>query len=286
MHPRSKAIRLYRTTDGLLAEREGRYYAVPHATWDDLFNAPDLRERLNRVIETAPDGDSPHADDLLPPIQSQEVWAAGVTYIRSKAARMTEAKEAGGGDFYDRIYVAERPELIFKETSHRVAGSGQAVRIRRDARWNVPEPELAPAVNAAGQIIGYTIGNDMSARDIEGESPLYLPQAKVYDQCCGLGPALFVSPEPLPVETTIHLAILRGGAVVFEDATTLQQLKRTPEEVVGYLFRDNSFPSGCYLLTGTGIVPPDAFTLQADDRIRITIEPIGTLENHVVQHHA
>lgn len=279
------SIRLYRTTHGSIVEQAGHYYAVPHATWDELFNAPDLRERLAHVIATAPEVEPPSVNVLLPPIQHQEVWAAGVTYVRSKAARMTEAEEAGGGDFYDRVYVAERPELFFKATPHRVAGSGQAVRIRRDARWNVPEPELALAVNAAGRIFGYTVGNDMSARDIEGENPLYLPQAKVYDQCCGLGPALLVSPEPLPAETTIHLAILRDGNVVFEDTTTLQQMKRTPEELVGYLLRDNSFPSGCYLLTGTGIVPPDAFTLQAADRIRITIDPIGTLENHVVQHH-
>ncbi|HMB90670.1 MAG TPA: fumarylacetoacetate hydrolase family protein [Rhodothermales bacterium] len=280
------AIRLYRTTSGSIVEREGRYYAVPHASWDELFNAADLRERLIRTIETVSEVEPPSADLFLPPIKSQEVWAAGVTYVRSKAARMTEAREAGGGDFYDRVYVAERPELFFKATPHRVVGTGQAVRIRRDARWNVPEPELALAVNAAGSIIGYTVGNDMSARDIEGENPLYLPQAKVYDQCCGLGPGLLVTPEPLPAETTIHLTILREGTTVFEDTTDLTQLKRKPEELVDFLFRDNSFPNGCFLLTGTGIVPPDDFTLQTEDRIRIIIDPIGTLENHVVQHHA
>jgi 2-dehydro-3-deoxy-D-arabinonate dehydratase len=278
------AIRLYRTTDGPLAERAGRYYAVPEASWDALFNDPGLRQRLARLAEAAPDGEPPGTNILLPPIENQEVWAAGVTYVHSKTARVIEAKDAGGSDFYDRVFAAARPELFFKATPHRVAGHGQAVRIRRDARWNVPEPELALAVNAAGRIFGYTVGNDVSARDIEGENPLYLPQAKVFDQCCGLGPALLIPPEPLPTDTTIRLAILRDGTTVFEDTITLTQMKRDPEDLVAYLFRDNSFPHGCFLLTGTGIVPPDAFTLRPGDRIRITIAPIGTLENYVVQH--
>lgn len=279
-------FKLYQTRQGPVAEVGGRFYRIEDATWDALFNDPGLRRRVERWRADAPEVDPPAADALLPPIGRQEVWAAGVTYVRSMAARMEEAKEAGGGDFYDRVYMAARPELFFKATPHRVAGPGQAVRIRRDARWNVPEPELALAVNASGEIFGYTVGNDMSARDIEGENPLYLPQAKVFDQCCGLGPALFVPPEPLPLETVIHLAILRGGDTVFEDDTALTALKRAPEDLVAYLFRDNSFPDGCYLLTGTGIVPPDEFTLQAGDRIRVTIDAIGTLENQVVQHHA
>lgn len=279
-----EAIRLYRSMDGLIVEVDGRYYGVQEADWDALFNAADLRGRLVRVAETVPEIKAPDPDRLLPPIESQEVWAAGVTYVRSKAARMTEAEAAGGGDFYDRVYVAARPELFFKATSHRVAGPGQAVRIRRDAHWNVPEPELALAVNAAGDIVGYTVGNDVSARDIEGENPLYLPQAKVYDQSCGLGPALLVPAGPLPVETGIRLRILRDGTTVFDDTTALTELKRDPDELVEYLFLDNSFPAGCFLLTGTGIVPPDAFTLREGDRIRITIDAIGTLENYVIQH--
>lgn len=278
-----ETIRLYRSTDGPIAEVGGRYYDVEEPDWDALFNRDDVRGRLARAVATAPEAEVPAPDRLRAPIGSQEVWAAGVTYVRSKTARMTEAEEAGGGDFYDRVYGAARPELFFKATPHRVAGPGQAVRIRRDARWNVPEPELALAVNASGDILGYTIGNDVSARDIEGENPLYLPQAKVYDQCCGLGPALLVPAEPLPPATEIRLAILRDGTTVFKDAIALMELKRDPEELVEYLFRDNSFPTGCYLLTGTGIVPPDAFTLQAGDRIRITIDGIGTLENYVVQ---
>lgn len=279
------SLKLYRSADGLLVESAGRYYSVRDVPWDALFNDPDVQGRLRQAVATAHAVNPPASDRLLPPIEGQEVWAAGVTYLRSRAARMTEAMEAGGGDFYDRVYEAARPELFFKATPHRVAGHGQAVRIRRDSAWCVPEPELALAVNAAGRIVGYTVGNDVSARDIEGENPLYLPQAKVYDQCCGLGPGVLVTAEPLPAQTAIHLAILRAGATAFEGSTTLSAMKRTPEELVDFLFRDNSFPEGCFLLTGTGIVPPDAFTLRAGDRIRITIDPIGTLENHVVQHH-
>ena len=223
------------------------------------------------------------ATEALAPIGSQEVWAAGVTYFRSRSARIEESKSAGGGDFYDRVYHAHRPELFFKATPHRVAGPGREVRIRRDSAWNVPEPELALAVNARGAIIGYTIGNDMSSRDIEGENPLYLPQAKVYAQCCGLGPALYVSSAPLDPGTGIGIVVTRAGQRAFAGQCELRSMKRSPEELVEFLFRDNDFPHGCLLLTGTGIVPPDDFTLQAGDEIAITIEPIGTLTNTVVQ---
>jgi 2-dehydro-3-deoxy-D-arabinonate dehydratase len=194
---------------------------------------------------------------------------------------MEESKSAGGGDFYDRVYGADRPELFFKATPHRVRGSGQDVRIRRDARWNVPEPELALAVSSSGRIVGYTIGNDMSSRDIEGENPLYLPQAKVYDGSCGLGPAVYLPESPLPPETTIRIVIRRARATAFEGETSLAAMKRTPEELVEYLFRDNSFPHGCFLLTGTGIVPPDEFTLAPGDEIAISIAGVGTLVNTV-----
>jgi 2-dehydro-3-deoxy-D-arabinonate dehydratase len=223
------------------------------------------------------------ATDALAPIGRQEVWAAGVTYFRSRTARIEESKSAGGGDFYDRVYAADRPELFFKSTPHRVAGPNQQARIRRDSKWNVPEPELALVVNSLGRIIGYTIGNDMSSRDIEGENPLYLPQAKVYAQSCGLGPGILIRSQPLPGETEIHLEIIRGSETAFHGQTRLSELKRTPEELVEYLFRDNIFPYGCFLLTGTGIVPPDEFTLAVEDEIRITIEPIGTLINYVTQ---
>ncbi len=194
---------------------------------------------------------------------------------------MEESKSAGGGDFYDRVYNAARPELFFKATAHRVVGSGQKVAIRDDASWSVPEPELVLFLTPRGKIAGYTIGNDMSSRDIEGENPLYLPQAKVYDRSCALGPCLLVSDQPLPDSTEIKLAIRRDGAVAFAGETSLKELKRKPQELADYLYRNNSFPQGCFLFTGTGVVPPDSFTLKPGDEISITIPPIGTLVNVV-----
>jgi 2-dehydro-3-deoxy-D-arabinonate dehydratase len=217
----------------------------------------------------------------LAPIDSQEVWAAGVTYVRSRTARMKESEVAGGGSFYDRVYTADRPELFFKALAHRVVGPGDKVRIRRDSKWNVPEPELALVISPEGKITGYTIGNDMSSRDIEGENPLYLPQAKVYDRSCALGPAILVADAPLPPTTAIRLEIRRAEEMVFADSTTLASMKRRPEELVEYLYRETSFPNGCILLTGTGIVPPDTFTLQSADEIAISIEGIGVLRNWV-----
>jgi 2-dehydro-3-deoxy-D-arabinonate dehydratase len=220
---------------------------------------------------------------ILAPIGNQEVWAAGVTYFRSRSARMDESKSAGGGDFYDRVYAAERPELFFKATASRVSGPGDRVRIRSDAAWSVPEPELTLLIDPRGEIVGTTVGNDMSSRDIEGENPLYLPQAKVYDRSCALGPSILIGSEPLAATTPIRLEILRHDSTEFSGVTTFAELKRAPSTLVEYLFRDNIFPFGAFLLTGTGIVPPDSFTLAAGDRIRITIDPIGTLENYVVQ---
>lgn len=219
---------------------------------------------------------------LVAPIDNQEVWAAGVTYRRSQTARMEESQ--GAAVFYDRVYAAERPELFFKANPHRVAGPGQAVRIRQDASWNVPEPELALVVNSRLELVGFTVGNDMSSRDIEGENPLYLPQAKVYDGCCGLGPWItLASAMPKPKDTRIDLAVLRGEAVRFEGSTSLDQMARTFDELIGWLARDNSFPQGVILLTGTGIVPSDDFTLLAGDVVKISITGIGTLANPVVQ---
>jgi len=219
--------------------------------------------------------------EVRAPIQSQEVWAAGVTYFRSMTARRDESREAGGDSFYDRVYSAERPELFFKATPHRVSGPAQAVRIRRDSKWNVPEPELTLAFNAQGRLFGYTIGNDMSSRDIEGENPLYLPQAKVYAGSAAVGPALLVMDEPLPTSTEIAVSIRRAGTEVFAGATTISQIKRSFASLGEYLFRENAFPHGCYLMTGTGVVPPNDFTLQSGDEIAITILPIGTLTNIV-----
>jgi 2-dehydro-3-deoxy-D-arabinonate dehydratase len=276
-------VKLYRTTNGTYVEQGGTYYSVAGNSWDALVTQDNLHAFLQSVVANGEAAADFAAAQILAPIGTQEVWAAGVTYYRSRSARMEESKSAGGGDFYDRVYSAERPELFFKSTASRVAGPSSQVRIRSDAKWNVPEPELTLLINQRGHIIGYTVGNDMSSRDIEGENPLYLPQAKVYDRSCALGPCILVTPEPLPTTTPIRLEILRQGAAVFSAETTLAELKRTPVSLVEYLFRDNSFPAGAFLMTGTGIVPPDSFTLASGDRIRITIDPIGTLENEVVQ---
>jgi 2-dehydro-3-deoxy-D-arabinonate dehydratase len=204
-----------------------------------------------------------------------------VTYYRSRTARMAESEAAGGMSFYDRVYTAERPELFFKSTPHRTVGPGARVRIRRDSKWNVPEPELTLLVSPKAKILGYTVGNDMSSRDIEGENPLYLPQAKVYDGSCAIGPGILIANAPLPPSTAIHIEIRRSGSVAFSDSTKLEVMKRDPVELVEYLFRENTFPNGCFLLTGTGIVPPHEFTLAPGDEIAITIDQIGTLTNFV-----
>lgn len=273
-------MKLYRTQDGVFAEDAGRWYAL-RDNWGALTKRDDLFPYVQKQIAEMSECATPDETGFLAPIAEQEVWAAGVTYYRSRTARMEESQAAGGGDFYDRVYHAERPELFFKSMPSKVVGTGAAVHIRADSRWNVPEPELTLLLAPSGRITGYTIGNDMSSRDIEGENPLYLPQAKVYDGSCALGPCILVSSEPLPVETFIRLAIERDDASVFSDETTLAQMKRSPALLAEYLFRENTFPEGCFLLTGTGIVPPDDFTLQHGDEIQITIPPIGMLRNLV-----
>jgi 2-dehydro-3-deoxy-D-arabinonate dehydratase len=269
-------MRLYRLEHAVLLERDGTFVTLEEG-WDALVNRDDLAGYLRRATGPA----AGVTGRPLAPIGSQEVWAAGVTYFRSRAARMEESKPSGGGSFYDAVYTAARPELFFKAAAWRVRGAGDVVCIRSDARWSVPEPELALVINRRGGIVGYTIGNDMSSRDIEGENPLYLPQAKVYDGACALGPAVLIQEEPLRPDTTIGLTIVRNAITVFQGSTTLQQMRRTPEELVQYLYRETSFPYGAVLLTGTGVVPPDEFTLQTGDAIAITIPPIGTLDNVV-----
>jgi 2-dehydro-3-deoxy-D-arabinonate dehydratase len=270
-------MKVYHTPDGIAVLAEKRWFHPRDFSFDALFRASEpvawLRPRLEEIDKAR------IAGSLHPPLESQEVWAAGVTYYRSREARMQESEREA--DVYDRVYQAQRPELFFKATPHRVVGNGQEVRIRADSPWNVPEAELALAVNREGRIFGYTVGNDMSSRSIEGANPLYLPQAKIYDGSCALGPCLLVSDEPLVPSTEIALRIVRQGTEVYRGATPLSQMKRTPEELVGYLFRECSFPNGCYLLTGTGIVPESDFTLAAGDEVEITIEPIGTLTNRV-----
>jgi 2-dehydro-3-deoxy-D-arabinonate dehydratase len=274
-------VKLYHTAGGFFVEQDSKHYLVPARSWDELIVNPHLHGLLSQLIAREPAHLGFKEEDLLAPIGHQEVWAAGVTYTRSRGARMEESKDSGGGTFYDRVYAAERPELFFKSTAHRTAGHGAQVRIRADATWSVPEPELTLLINPVGKIIGYTIGNDMSSRDIEGENPLYLPQAKVYNASCALGPGVLLTSEPLSPSTEIQLEILRAGRTEFSGSVALSELKRDPRSLVDYLFRDNSFPSGVFLMTGTGIVPPSTFTLAHGDLIRITIEPIGTLENEV-----
>jgi 2-dehydro-3-deoxy-D-arabinonate dehydratase len=272
-------MKLYRTADNIFVEHDSRFHLVPATSWDELIRSSDLHQRA-RAATSTPACAFP-AGSILAPIVNQEVWAAGVTYFRSRDARMEESKDAGSGDFYDRVYSAERPELFFKATGRRVVGPGSTVRIRSDARWSVPEPELTLLINPRGEITGYTIGNDMSSRDIEGENPLYLPQAKVYDGSCALGPCILLSADPLDSSTAIHLQIDRNGASVFSGSTTLAELKRDPKQLVEFLFRDNSFPDGAFLMTGTGIVPSHEFSLLRGDQIHIAIDGIGILKNFV-----
>ncbi|MCU1247743.1 MAG: hypothetical protein JWQ49_772 [Edaphobacter sp.] len=272
---------LYRTAEALFVKHEEHAYPLEGNSLDALIARPDLHIFLTAAINTTPPADHLLHLPLLAPVGNQEVWASGVTYYSSRRARIAESKDAGGGDFYDRVYTAERPELFFKAVAHKVAGPNSLVKIRRDATWSVPEPELTLLINPRAEIIGYTIGNDMSSRDIEGTNPLYLPQAKVYDRSCALGPGILIQSGPMPTTTSIQLDILRAGHMQFSGVTTLAELKRDPATLVEYLFRDQTFPCGCFLLTGTGIVPPDSFTLQSGDEINITIDGIGTLTNTV-----
>jgi len=280
-------VKLYKTKRGPVLEADGnfRFLAVAgEEDWDILVNREDLRSHLEELaVASKPSQEAATAADeeLLAPIHSQEVWAAGVTYFSSRLARMEESRDTGGGDFYSRVYEADRPELFLKSTPARVVDPGEPFRIRKDSEWDVPEPELTLFITASGKIVAYTVGNDVSSRSIEGENPLYLPQAKTYDDCACLGPCLFVPKEPLPDETRVQLKIHRDGEVAFADETTLEQMKRKPDELVDYLFRETSFAAGVFLMTGTGIVPSTDFTLRSGDEVSISIDGIGTLINPV-----
>jgi 2-dehydro-3-deoxy-D-arabinonate dehydratase len=276
-------MKLYKLKQGVLVEYEGRYYALDAIDWDDLVNDDRILQTLAERVRGATPLSDPQS--LLvridAPMQGQELWASGVTYERSRQGRQEESLKSGGADFYARVYEAERPELFFKATRHRVVGHGEKVRIRGDSVWDVPEPELVLAITRRGKIIGYSIGNDMSSRSIEGENPLYLPQAKCYDGCAALGPCIYLADRPLPRDTRIELSISRDGAVVFSGEVEIDRIRRGFEELVGYLYRECSFPRGALLMTGTGIVPGSDFTLRSGDDIAITIECIGTLRNVV-----
>lgn len=274
-------MRLFKTKNGIILERKDQYFRLSE-TLDQLICRSDLFGFLSRWSENS-FPQSLALSELLPPVETQEVWASGVTYFRSREARMDESKDTGGGDFYDRVYHAERPELFFKSTPGRVVGTGQKVRIRRDSKWNVPEPELTLCINPKGNIIGYTIGNDMSSRDIEGENPLYLPQAKNYDGAAAIGPCIYLTDTPLDKSIIIRLEILRFDKLLFAGETSISQIKREFSQLVQYLFSEMSFPTGVFLMTGTGIVPPNEISLSVGDVVRIQIEPIGTLLNYVSQ---
>lgn len=278
----SSPINVYRTANRTIASKAGEYYSIPFS-WSALFADAAPYETVAAALANAEKITAPTAGEWICPIlDTHELWACGVTYIRSRDGRQEESKDAGGGDFYARVYEAERPEVFMKATPGRVVGPGKPVRIRKDSGWDVPEPELTLVVNAIGKIIGFTIGNDMSSRSIEGENPLYLPQAKTYDGCAALGPGILLTPDgKIAPETTIELVIARAGQPVFQGSVKLEQMRRTPEELVGFVFRECSFPTGCFIMTGTGIVPPSEFTLQPGDQIDISIDGIGTLTNIV-----
>ena len=276
-------MRLYHSKEGIVLEQEGRYKIAQSLDWDSFINQDNLHEQVQHLWKALPPATQVlvYRDiTLLPPLGSQEVWAAGVTYYRSRTARMEESEEESGGP-YDRVYDAERPELFFKSQPHRVVGHEHPVRIRKDSTWNVPEPELTLMINSNGNIAGYTLGNDMSSRSIEGENPLYLPQAKMYEGATALGPCLWV-PESIDLENcTIQLSIVREDHQAFCGETSLGQMKRSLGELVSFLYREMDFPKGCMLMTGTGIVPDSDFTLQSGDIIHIFMEQIGRLTNVV-----
>ncbi|HEY2648603.1 MAG TPA: fumarylacetoacetate hydrolase family protein [Puia sp.] len=277
-------MKAFKTTTGIFIESEGNLYSSEFKSWDAFINQPDLYNSLRTGLSgIKPLENKNPLNDLIiqAPIQSQEIWAAGVTYTRSRDARMEESKDAGGGSFYDMVYDAVRPELFFKATSYRCAGPGDNVRIRKDSTWNVPEPELTLVINNKGNIIGYTIGNDMSSRSIEGENPLYLPQAKSYDGSAAIGPCVYIPSTPIPPETKINMQIIRAGKTMFADEIAINKMKRGHTELVEFLFRECTFPFGCLLMTGTCLVPPNDFTLQSDDVIIIRIDHIGELKNIV-----
>ncbi len=275
-------MKLYKTAAGILIETENNIFLLKDNNWDVFINDDSLFQKLERLTNTlTPTGKPLPVTELLAPLGSQELWACGVTYLRSKVGRQEESKASGGSDFYAKVYEADRPEVFFKSTAHRVVGPGEKVNIRKDSTWDVPEPELTLVATSSGKIVGYTIGNDMSSRSIEGENPLYLPQAKTYDACAALGPCIYVPGHPIELGTGIHMQIARNNTIVFEGNVALSQMKRTPEELVSFVFRECSFPNGCYIMTGTGIVPGNDFTLAAADEIRITIDGIGTLINTV-----
>ena len=277
-------MRIYNTTQGIIISHNEQFFLSEEQNWNVFVNRCNLFEAVSNELQQLKANDQLQeliTSMLLAPIADQEIWASGVTYFRSREARIEESTGAQGGDFYARVYDAERPELFFKAPAHRTVGPGDEVRIRKDSKWNVPEPELTLFICSEGTIEGYTIGNDMSSRDIEGENPLYLPQAKSYNGAAALGPCLLVQENPIDPQTNISIEIIRNTVTVFRDQVSINQMKRKHTELVSYLFRELDFPRGVFLMTGTGIIPGDDFTLLPGDIVKITIQQIGTLVNTV-----
>jgi 2-dehydro-3-deoxy-D-arabinonate dehydratase len=275
-------MKLFKTSAGIILEHKGEC-SLLFFKWNELINQNSLFSFLSTQATLQTNKIEPDWNNIkiFVPVGDQEIWAAGVTYLRSRDARMEESKDAGGADFYSKVYNAERPELFFKALPHRVAAHNEEVFIRKDSKWNVPEPELTLFINSKGKIQAYTIGNDMSSRDIEGENPLYLPQAKVYERSAAIGPCLYVPENEISLDTNISINIKREGNKVFEGSIKLSRMKRNFAELAEYLFREMEFEHGCLLMTGTGIVPPNDFTLSEGDEVEISIDEIGTLKNVV-----
>ena len=273
-------MKLYKSANDIIIAHEGKHYLAQTRDWDQLVNQKNLYKKLKEELNPWNEVNW-EEKDLRAPIGTQEIWAAGVTYLRSREARMEESKESGAAVFYSKVYDAERPEIFFKSTYYRVAHPEGHVNIRKDSKWNVPEPELTLFINKDKEIVGYTVGNDMSSRDIEGENPLYLPQAKCYDYSAAIGPCLWIPEEPIDPDTKIYMQIERNWKTVFEGQISINQMKRGHGELAEYLTREMSFPNGVYLMTGTCLVPDDSFTLKPDDLVHIEIDGIGKLTNKV-----
>ncbi|MGN6342865.1 MAG: fumarylacetoacetate hydrolase family protein [Ginsengibacter sp.] len=278
-------MKLYKTASGIILSYEDTFYLFQE-DWDIFVNRDFLYDYLQKVLSEAPKVSINKAhhlieNEILPPIGQQEVWAAGVTYLRSRDARIEESQKSGGADLYDRVYEAQRPELFFKSLPHRVAGHKQEVYIRSDSSWNVPEPELTLFINSNGKIQGYTVGNDMSSRSIEGENALYLPQAKIYERSAALGPCLYIPETTISSVANIQMVIKRDKKIIYNDSISIERMKRQFKELAAYLYRECNFNYGSYLMTGTCLVPPNEFTLREEDIVEISIDSIGILSNKV-----
>ena len=276
-----KSIRVIQTTDGIFVELDDRVVRTDLDSIDPVFTMSDPARELESLANSSAKAVDRVSGQPLPPLGSQEIWAAGVTYETSRSEREKESSAGGGSEFYRRVYDAARPEIFYKGNKRTTVGDRALIRVRADSNWTVPEPELGVAVSAAGRVFGYVVANDVSSRDIEGENPLYLPQAKIYRESCAIGPALVVCSEPPTGDTKISLTIARAGLDVFSGTTELSRLRRPVDELVRYLVADNDFPTGAYLLTGTGIVPAGEFTLETGDIVTVRIDGIGVLTNTV-----